>query len=54
MSPGEPAVAIPPARRDPFDWAEPEVWVCPRCMVTLVTKEGSPRCPRCGFKESDT
>ena len=39
---------------DPFDWLEPEAWTCPGCAFTLVTKEGSPRCPRCGFREGDT
>lgn len=33
------------------DWTPPLEWTCPRCQTVHVTREASPRCERCGFRE---
>lgn len=45
-----PTLAIGP-RPSPFAWLPPTLWTCPRCTASAVTREASPRCGRCGFKE---
>ena len=34
------------------DWLPPIAWCCPRCAGILETREGSPRCPSCGYRET--
>jgi hypothetical protein len=36
-----------------FDPPAPMTWECPGCRTVLVTREGSPRCPRCGYFDVD-
>jgi hypothetical protein len=35
----------------PWNWLPPVPWTCPRCLLTMLTREAGPRCPRCSFAE---
>lgn len=43
--------ATPSPRRSPWDWSVPLPWTCPRCLLTIWTREAGPRCLRCGTRE---
>jgi hypothetical protein len=34
-----------------WSWVDGWPWTCPRCLLTVWTKEAGPRCPRCSFRE---
>ena len=33
------------------DWLPPKLWVCPRCLWSIETREAAPRCRVCGYQE---
>jgi hypothetical protein len=37
----------------PFAWLPPRLVTCKVCASTVLTKEASPRCRRCGVRDSD-
>ena len=37
-----------------YHWVPAWPWLCPKCGTVTVTKESSPRCRRCGFREEAT
>ncbi len=43
------AASTCPSAASPWDWTEPQLWTCPRCSLTVLTREA--RCPRCGATE---
>jgi rubrerythrin len=38
---------------NPYDWAEPRAWTCPRCQVESITHTNAPKCPKCGAREDE-
>ena len=30
-------------------WVPAQLWTCPGCVSTVLTREAAPRCRRCGF-----
>lgn len=36
-----------------FDWIPARLHRCPRCRTTVLTREASPRCARCGAREDE-
>jgi hypothetical protein len=42
-----------PRQPSAHEWQRERVWECPRCLGRHWTREGSPRCGYCGYRETD-